>query len=134
MTYKLQHAISVGRKSSDGYIDNTDFTISNVFYSGKLNLNSGNLNYQLGADTKGFGANSFYTPKYPNQYEKTRNFVCFGEMGIKLEMAFHTCNLLRRHQDRFELYREDKYQLVDGVHYVWKNDTIPAWYKNHNYH
>ncbi len=133
-TRKMQHVISVGRKSSKGYIDNTDFTISNVFYSGKLNLNSGTFSIQLGTGIKGFGANSFYTPKYPNQYEKTETF--FSSVKWQSNSKWHLTPIFyyRRNQDRFELYREDKYQLVDGGYYVWKNDTIPSWYTTHNYH
>ncbi len=134
VTQKIQHAISVERKGSDGYIDNTDFNISNIFYSGKVNLYSGTLSFQLGTESKGFGANSFYTPKYPNQYEKTETFFSSVKWQSNTKWHFTPVFYWRNHHDRFELYREDKYQLVDGEHYVWKNDTIPSWYTTHNYH
>ena len=129
-----QHSISVGRKSSDGYIDNTDFAITDIFYSGRLNLNSGILNFQFGGGLKEFGANSFYTPKYPNQYEETKTI--FSSVKWQSNKKWHFSPLLyyRRHQDRFELYREDKYQLTSNGNYVWKNDTVPNWYMGHNYH
>ncbi len=133
-TTNSQHAISIEQKNSDGYIKNTDFEIRNIFYSGRLNLNSGTLNFLMGGGLKGFGANSFYTPKYPNQFEETKTFFSSVKWQSNTKWHFTPAFYYRRHQDRFELYREDKYQLVDGENYVWNNDTIPTWYQGHNYH
>ncbi|MBN2635298.1 MAG: TonB-dependent receptor [Prolixibacteraceae bacterium] len=131
---KMQHIISAGRKTSNGYINNTDFEISDIFYSGKLNLNKGTLNFQLGNGFKGFGANSFYTPKYPNQYEETKTWFSSVKWQSKGKWHFTPVVYYRKHKDRFELYREDKYHLTDGGSYVWNNDTVPGWYVGHNYH
>ena len=117
-TGRFNQQFSAGRKSSKGYIDNTDFGISNIFYSNKLKSNKGILSFQTGYSQKGFGANSFYTPKYPNQYEETKTLLT----SIKWESnsKFHLSPALywRKHHDRFELFRENP----------------PDWYKNHNYH
>ena len=131
---KMHHAISAGKKNSNGYINNTDFEISDIFYFGKLNLNAGTLNLQLGRGLKGFGANSFYTPKYPNQYEETKTLFSSVKWQSKGKWHFTPAIYYRRHQDRFELYREDKYLLTDNGSYVWNNDTVPGWYAGHNYH
>lgn len=117
-TKQLNHSVAVNRKSSKGYIDNTDFVISNIFYSNQIVAEKWKSNFQIGVSQKGFGANSFYTPKYPNQYEETKTL--FTSVKWESNLKFHLTPVLywRRHQDRFELFR----------------DNPASWYKNHNYH
>jgi len=112
--------LSASKGSSNGYIDNTDFDLMNLFYQIRYQKDSESLNFQTGYTTKAFGANSFYTAAYPNQYEETRTF--FSSLGfetgniIKLNPSIYW----RRHHDRFELFRG--------------NNDAPDWYVNHNYH
>ncbi|MFZ4399608.1 MAG: TonB-dependent receptor plug domain-containing protein [Bacteroidales bacterium] len=117
-TDKMQHYFSVGRKGSDGYINNTDFDISNLFYQNSLRLKKGSVNLQTGYNNKQFGANSFYSAKYPNQFEHTNVF--FADVSYKTQGSYKfTSNIYyRRHQDKFELFRNNP----------------PAWYTSHNYH
>ncbi len=118
LTGKLLHSFSFNRKRSDGYTDNTDFNITNLFYSNQLNASKGKMSFQVGFSDKGFGANSFYTPKYPNQFEEINTLIS----SIKWESnsKFHLTPVLywRRNQDRFELFR----------------DNPASWYTSHNYH
>lgn len=115
---KWKHYLASGGKRSDGYTLNTDFAELNGFYSGLYQSNSGQLQLQVGANQKGFGANSFYTPKYPNQYEATKTL--FSSLRWESNGKFHVTPVLyyRRHQDRFELFRSDP----------------ASWYTGHNYH
>jgi iron complex outermembrane receptor protein len=117
-TGKLHHSFSLNRKRSGGYIENTDFEILNLFYSNKLNVSKGAMSFQFGFSEKGFGANSFYTPKYPNQFEETKTLLT----SIKWESnsRFHITPVVyfRKNHDRFELFR----------------DNPPSWYTTHNYH
>lgn len=117
-TGKVNHLIALNRKSSNGYINNTDFGISNLFYSNQLNSTKGKLSFQVGASKKGFGANSFYTPKYPNQYEETKTLLTSVKWESNSKLHLTPVVYWRRHQDRFELFR----------------DKPASWYKNHNYH
>ena len=118
VTGKLLHSISLNKKRSNGYIENTDFNISSLFYSNQLTTSGGKFSFQIGLSGKDFGANSFYTPKYPNQYEEIKTLVS----SVKWESAsiFHFTPVIywRRNQDKFELFRENP----------------PAWYTTHNYH
>jgi iron complex outermembrane receptor protein len=113
-----QSYISLSKKQSDGYMQNTDFAVGNLFYQLKNMQNFGVFTLQLGYKDKSFGAQSFYTPMYPNQYEQTKttlgsiSFEKKGNWGVKSSVYW------RRNQDKFELFRSDP----------------PAWYKNHNYH
>ena len=133
-TGKMQHMLAFNGKRSDGYTNNTDFDELNGFYSNQLNTEKGVLKFQLGMSEKGFGANSFYTPKYPNQYEATKTL--FTSLKWEGNGTLHLTPVVyyRRHHDRFELYRTDKYQPTNDGYNVWQNDTLPGWYSGHNYH
>jgi iron complex outermembrane receptor protein len=119
-TGNLSNTISGGYKRSDGALKNTDFKISNLYYNGNLQLRSGKINFQGGYSVRGFGANDFYTPVYPTQYEHIKTI--FSSAGITSDGTFHLTSSFywRRNQDRFELFREF--------------NSAPAWYKMHNYH
>ena len=110
--------VAFNRMSSNGYIDNTDFKTWNAFYQTKLNTEPGTLDFQIGRTQKAFGANSFYTATYPNQFEATK--TTFASLKFETGTKIHLTPSIywRRHQDRFELFRNN-----------------PAtWYAGHNYH
>lgn len=113
--------LAVNRTSSAGYIENTDFKTWNGFYHTRLKTKPGTFSFQGGRTNKDFGANSFYTATYPNQYEATR--TTFASLKFETGQKLHLTPSAywRRHQDRFELFRSEP-------------STWPAWYKGHNYH
>lgn len=117
-TGKLHQSISFNKKQSDGYIENTDFKINSLFYSNQLNAKKGIMHFQVGYSDKGFGANSFYTPKYPNQYEEIKTLVSSVKWESKSKLHLTPAIYWRRNQDRFELFRENP----------------ASWYTTHNYH
>ena len=67
---KTRNYLSINRSASNGYIKNTDFSSNNIYYFGKFEIKSGTFEYQAGVNFRDFGANSFYSPKYPNQFEE----------------------------------------------------------------
>jgi vitamin B12 transporter len=69
---KFNNRISISKSKSDGYRYNTDFDISTFSFSSSLNLPSGNINFLGGFTNKEYGANSFYSDKYPGQRERTK--------------------------------------------------------------
>ena len=115
---KTNQFAGLNHKSSDGYIDNTDFRSTNVFYSLEKPIEANNFSFQIGFTDKGFGANSFYTPKYPDQYEQVKTY--FSSLKWKSNSPMHLTSSIywRRHFDRFELFRNE----------------APSWYTTHNYH
>jgi iron complex outermembrane receptor protein len=113
--------VAFNRISSDGYIGNTDFKTWNAFYQTKLNTKPGILDFQIGHTNKAFGANSFYTATYPNQFEETK--TTFASVKFETGQKVHLIPSIywRRNQDRFELFRSEP-------------STWPVFYKGHNYH
>jgi iron complex outermembrane receptor protein len=118
LTGKFQHSFSLNKKRSDGYIENTDFDIFNLFYSNKLDVSKGKMSFQVGFSEKEFGANSFYTPKYPNQFEEIKTLISSLKWESNSKIHLTPAVYWRRNQDRFELFR----------------DNPQSWYTTHNYH
>ncbi|MCC8153317.1 MAG: TonB-dependent receptor [Tannerellaceae bacterium] len=118
-TGMASHSLSAGYKSSTGYIANSDYDIYNLFWQTRLNLPDANkLDINLGYNDKKYGANTFYTAAWPNQYEHTSSYVgsVKGEFGTKLKII--PILYWNRHHDQFDLIRGDTY----GRNYH-RNDT-----------
>ncbi len=110
------HNLQISKTGSDGYTANTDFKAMNLFYSGTAGKTQ-KLEYQAACMKKAFGANSFYTPKYPDQFETTRTL--FASIRYRSNFkGFAPAIYFRRHYDEFRLFRNE----------------APSWYTTHNYH
>jgi vitamin B12 transporter len=110
------HNLQISKSGSDGFTDNTDFKAMNLFYSGTAGKTQ-KLEYQASYLQKAFGANSFYTPKYPDQYEETKTIFASARYKTSFK-GFAPAIYFRRHYDEFRLFR----------------DEAPSWYTTHNYH
>ncbi len=113
---------SVSHKSSQGYIQNTDHDILNVFSQTNLLTQSlGKFNLQMGYQTKSYGANSFYSFAYPNQFDYNKTLIGSLNWDYSVKrLLFNAQTYYRQHYDRFELFRN--------------MDSAPIWYTSHNYH
>jgi len=110
--------IAISKSISGGYTQNTDYDNLNIFYNPYFNTKNGKLDFQIGYTNRAFGANSFYTPEYPNQFEQiSTTFTSLKfETGNKIKII--PAIYYRAHKDRFELFR----------------DNPASWYTGHNYH
>jgi len=117
---KVGHYFAGNYSQSDGYIENTDFLKYSLMYNGIYETKRKELSWFAAYSDKAFGANSFYTPKYPNQFEHLKN--AFVGIRYKTKGKISTSNQLhyRANIDKFELFR-------DGT-------SVAPWYSNHNYH
>lgn len=107
--------VSYNQKASDGYIENTDFKSRNAFLQSSLQLKNIFLDAQVGWMDKSFGANSFYSPKYPLQYETNQSRL--GSLGIHFGKKVRVSLLpyYRQHRDNWQLTRE-KPELYQNFH------------------
>ncbi|MDR2824669.1 MAG: TonB-dependent receptor [Prevotellaceae bacterium] len=121
-TKATSHLLSVSRQKSDGYTENTDFDITNLYWQLIYNnVKTGKFQIQTGFQEKGAGANDFY---YFGgvQYDWQRTF--FVALSWK-KRFFKSVNLSaqtywRQLHNRFESYRDFQ--------------NAPATYTRHNYH
>jgi len=141
----MKHYISFSGSGSDGYAENTDFTTYNLFYHGVVDIKKNELEIQMGHKDKAYGAQSFYTPEYPHQFENTRSSLASIAMNLEGKIDFKPAVYWRRHQDRYELFREDAdwYQRENGFFVKSVDDTAKYqagiyqpwnYYSGHNYH
>ncbi len=85
---KSRHLLSLGYKKSDGYIANSDYKMGNGFYQGQWQTDKIKYDVQLGRTIRKFGANTFYTPKFPNQYEETTTDFISAKATIQGKIKF----------------------------------------------
>lgn len=117
---KIKNFLSADHRSSNGYQKNTDFNLTDAFYQGKLTTKAGALDWQAGHSDRSFGANSYYTPAYPDQFEKIKTTFASIKMETGEIVHFTPSIYWRRNQDCFELFRYP--------------ESRPTWYTSHNYH
>ncbi len=117
---KFHILAGINRSQSTGYIENTDFKISNFYtLAGYKDPKWGNVHFQFGLSGKDFGANSFYTIKYKEQYEETRSLITSLSHQKTWQYWRSSGSIYyRQHRDMFQLFR----------------NSAPSWYTGHNYH
>lgn len=106
----ISSSLSFGYKTSGGYIANSDYDMYNALLQTNLQLNEANrINLQLGYNDKHYGANTFYSAKYPNQYERTDTYLgtLKGSFGKGENSALRVVPSLywTRHHDQFDLIK-----------------------------
>ena len=67
--------LSISKTKSDGYSHNTNFDITTFYYKTNVPFSKGSANVVVGYTDKSFGANGFYTPIFPNQWEQTKTLL-----------------------------------------------------------
>lgn len=65
-------SLSAGYRRSDGAVDNGDFDGYKAYWQGIYDEARLRLNVQTGFTLIGYGANTFYSAAYPDQWEQTR--------------------------------------------------------------
>jgi vitamin B12 transporter len=104
---KFSGTMTLSSKKSDGYTDNTDYNIKNLYYQGGYENRDLKLFWQAGLNGRAFGANDFYSPSFPDQYEE--NSAGFWSVGFSIKKPFELNGQAywRRHTDHFLLKRDD---------------------------
>lgn len=74
-TASVNNSLSAGFRQSDGGTVNSYFRKSQAFYQGSYSETSFNLHWQLGYNGQRYGANTFYSAAYPDQYESTSRIL-----------------------------------------------------------
>lgn len=137
---KTRNLFTASFDKSNGQYSDTDFKHYNLFYQGQLLTKEGMFDFELGYADRAFGANGFYTPAYPDQFEE--NKMTFASLSYKTGKKIHFQSKIywRRHRDRFELFREGAawYTITDtGTYSNNPSNThfnSVSWYTGHNHH
>ena len=119
LTYKnLFNSISAGFVRSDGGVSNSDFKRFNGFYNGGVTTKEADFRWQLGMISKDYGANTFYSGKFPNQYEENRNYTTSISAKTKGRIQISPSIYWNRTHDHYQLIRgmsptQENYHITD---------------------
>ncbi len=119
----LNNHFSFSRKASDGYRHNTNFDAIDFSLGTSFTLKQSTLHLFAGYNDKKFGANSFYSDKFPNQWEHTITKLTSFAGEIKLaEIVFSPKLYWRRNEDDYLL----NYLNPPAYHNVHKTNVYGA--------
>jgi len=122
--------------SHNGFTTNTDMEQNSLFGQLYRKDKAGKIWMNAGIGNKRFGAQNFYSSRFPLQQEYTQTrLITVNWEYYWGKWQWVGNSYYRYNHDRFELYREGegRYQR-SGKRYVRGTDTTPAWYAGHNYH
>jgi len=104
------HRLSVERVESSGYRPGTELDQGSAFYRGSI----GSIDLSAGASDRDFGANSFYSTRFPDQIESTEaRFASAAWSGEAAGTALEVRAAGRWHDDLFILDRHDPSLLTN---------------------
>lgn len=104
---RTRNSLSAGYQSSDGYIPHSDYRMYNLLWQTRWKAReNAYLDMQLGYNNKHYGANTFYSAKFPNQYERTSAYMAtlkgsFGQTLRVIPILYWS-----RHYDQFDLIKD----------------------------
>ncbi|MDR1746820.1 MAG: TonB-dependent receptor [Tannerella sp.] len=104
-----KNSLSAGYRTSDGYTAHSDYRIADFLWQTRMDFNSKSyLDFQVGYNNKQYGANTFYSALYPNQYERTSTYL--GTLKGSFGNALKIIPILywSRHYDQFDLIKDSE--------------------------
>ena len=126
---KVSNRVSGGGGRSDGGTTNDDWRKGQLYYQGDYTHRQFDLKWQFGLSKKAYGANTFYSAAYPNQFERNERYLM--SVGAETKGKFHFLPTIywNRSYDNFELVRgtrfgenfhmTDVYGLRLNGHFSW---------------
>ena len=79
----LSQKLSTGYTQSDGGTENSDFKRRRVYYMGNYVSRFVDMQWQGGLSSQDYGASTFYSAKFNNQWEATRRIIASALADIK---------------------------------------------------
>lgn len=104
-TSSFSHIINGSYNRSNGAVHNNDFKQGKGFYHGSFTHPSVRINWQLGVSDQQYGANTFYSASYPNQYEETRRYFVSLQGETNGVVQWRPMVYWNRGHDHFELIK-----------------------------
>ena len=102
----LRSSISGGYTQSDGGTENSDFKKRRGYYQGSYSSRVIDVDWQAGITSQDYGANTFYSARFPNQYEWTRRYIGSVSATIRPTSFMDIKPMVYGHRDM------DHYQLT----------------------
>ena len=137
LTHKrVSNRISGGGGRSDGGTLNSSWLKGQLYYQGDYKDEKLTLDWQFGFSKKCYGANTFYSANYPDQYERNQRLMASASAEYRVKRSsdsspftLHLSLYGNRSWDNFELihgstfgenfHRTDVYGVMTGGHHSW---------------
>jgi len=105
----LTHRVSAQVMEHAGWVPSSDVSLQTAMYNGQLMLGETRASVILGLSNKAFGANGFYTPNFPEQWEKVTTMIGGATFDAPLtdNIDVSLRALARLNDDEFRLKRDD---------------------------
>ena len=97
--------ISGGLHRSDGATDNSDFTRWNAYHNGGTSTALADISWQLGWSRQQYGANTFYSGRFPDQYEQNSHYTVSLQARTKGRIQLRPTAYWQRTNDHYQLVR-----------------------------
>lgn len=110
LTYgHVSNRVSGGGGRSNGGSTNDDWRKGQLFYQGDYRHEGFDLLWQFGLSKKAYGANTFYSAAYPDQYERNEHYQM--SVGAETKGRFHFTPQIywNRWYDNFQLVRGERF-------------------------
>jgi Outer membrane cobalamin receptor protein len=101
----FSNQISGSYNRADGDRKNSDFGIGRAYYQGTYSSEQADVRWQFGFSNQSFGANTFYSAAYDNQYEELRRYLVSVQAETKGRLRFTPTIYWNRTRDHFQLIR-----------------------------
>ena len=101
----FSNQVSGNYSRSDGATENSDFRMSRAYYQGTYTSTQADVRWQFGYSDQAFGANTFYSAAYPDQYEELRRLMVSVQAETKGWLRFTPTVYWNRAHDHFKLER-----------------------------
>ena len=114
---RFSNQLSVNYMRTDGYTlsrqgtRNTDFAAAKAFYQGGYHGRNLDIRWHSGLSVKDFGSNTFYSPRFDDQFEHVLKSYTAIQAETYGKVHFKPSIYWNHTEDRFELFRgsSDKY-------------------------
>ena len=108
-TGSVSQQLSGGYTQSDGGTANSDFKRRRMYYMGSWDSRYVNLSWQGGLSSQDYGASTFYSARFNNQWEATRRFMASALADIRPfadeRLVFSPSVYWHRDVDHYQLTR-----------------------------
>ncbi len=105
LTRNFRSSVSVGYRRSDGAVENGDFKGTKVYWQGHYDDEAFRMDTQAGVTVSDFGANTFYSAAYPDQWEGLRRYLFSVKGETKGRVRFSPQVSWLRNVDHYQLIR-----------------------------
>lgn len=105
---KVSQQLSGGYDRCDGAVTNSQFYQGKSFYQGRYTGEEALVNWHLGYSRQQYGANTFYSAAYPNQWEETERWMASIKAESKSRLHLAPTLYWNRNYDHFQLTRHNR--------------------------